>query len=653
MAGHPKVSVVVPVYNPGPNIDGLVSSLDAQSLSPDELEVVFVDDGSTDGTYERLLEVASTRPHVVVTTIANSGWPGRPRNVGTDLAHGKYVFYADHDDEFFPEALERMYAMATANGSDVVYGKVVRMGLQTPYWELAKADKDRADLVEDHLLVSRSTHKLFRREFLVDNHIRFLEGRVRLEDHHFMGQVLACRPVVSILASEPCYRWIHRKDGTNTSSQGVDLQSYFGYFTASVELLQTEGVENRIRDEIAVVSAQRMFLAVRPRSWFKKDQPDKQKAATALCGFLEKCVPARLDHRLPILKRLAVQALRTGELNRFEQVQMRRTRIRFGLSSAQVAWVDGRLLVGVDTSLLDLEGGPLAMDQVGNDLALPPALGGSGAGAAPCLLNAAERGTGEITIRHRQIGIEWPVESISHPQAPPTPDNATLGTHVDGTVDAARNIFGRKLEAGIWDVLIRMQFLGEQQVRRVPIDTETPLPGPCQVECRQVLVYRTQSGTLALKISAGASPSPIGVLTAGWEKDDLAVALDGPVTGSDKQLVVRRRGTDTEQLAVVHEGRARILLGPSVRGDIFDFWLRAPTGPGGQQDHRLAYGTADVTQRLPYRIYDTVHGSFSVKNIEPPPKPTQGARKWLTRKVWNAATKVPKLLAFSHRGRSS
>src|SRR6186997_698455 len=114
---NPKVSVVVAVYNPGPNIDGLISSLDGQSLRSDELEVVFVDDGSTDGTHERLLELAGSRPNFVVTTIPNSGWPGRPRNVGTDLARGEYVFYADHDDELFPEALERMHDLATANGS--------------------------------------------------------------------------------------------------------------------------------------------------------------------------------------------------------------------------------------------------------------------------------------------------------------------------------------------------------------------------------------------------------------------------------------------------------------------------------------------------------------------------------------------------------
>jgi poly(ribitol-phosphate) beta-N-acetylglucosaminyltransferase len=83
-----KVSVVVPVYNPGANIDDLLRSLAAQSLPADEYEAIFVDDGSTDGTGARLDALAAEQPNVRVEHIPNSGWPGRPRNVGTDLARG-------------------------------------------------------------------------------------------------------------------------------------------------------------------------------------------------------------------------------------------------------------------------------------------------------------------------------------------------------------------------------------------------------------------------------------------------------------------------------------------------------------------------------------------------------------------------------------
>ena len=59
-----------------------------QSLPDDGYEAIFVDDGSTDGTGERLDALAAEHDQLRVEHIPNSGWPGRPRNVGTDLAAG-------------------------------------------------------------------------------------------------------------------------------------------------------------------------------------------------------------------------------------------------------------------------------------------------------------------------------------------------------------------------------------------------------------------------------------------------------------------------------------------------------------------------------------------------------------------------------------
>src|SRR4051812_43396765 len=76
-----KVSAIVPVYNPGSDIDDCIRSLLDQSLRGDEYEVIFVDDGSTDETPARLDELAAQHENVRVEHIPNSGWPGKPRNV--------------------------------------------------------------------------------------------------------------------------------------------------------------------------------------------------------------------------------------------------------------------------------------------------------------------------------------------------------------------------------------------------------------------------------------------------------------------------------------------------------------------------------------------------------------------------------------------
>lgn len=130
--GVPKVSVVVPAYNCGPHIEKLAASLLRQSLPADEFEAIFVDDGSTDDTAKRLDRLAAEHPHITVLHIENSGWPSRPRNLGVDHARGEYVFFADDDDWFADEALERLYACAKANDADIVVGKMAGYGRPVP-----------------------------------------------------------------------------------------------------------------------------------------------------------------------------------------------------------------------------------------------------------------------------------------------------------------------------------------------------------------------------------------------------------------------------------------------------------------------------------------------------------------------------------------
>src|SRR3954466_8902332 len=179
-----KVSAIVPVYDPGSDIDDCIRTLLDQSLPASEYEVIFVDDGSTDGTGERLDSLAAEHANVRVEHIPNSGWPGRPRNVGLEMARAPYVYFVDNDDWLGDQALERLHARAEADRADIVIGKVVGHGKYVPR-TLFRDSRSGMTVARPPLLGLLTPAKLFRRSLLDERGIRFPEGKRRLEDHIF------------------------------------------------------------------------------------------------------------------------------------------------------------------------------------------------------------------------------------------------------------------------------------------------------------------------------------------------------------------------------------------------------------------------------------------------------------------------------------
>src|SRR5687768_4619560 len=96
----PEVSVVVPAFNAAETIQAAIQSVSAQTFQ--DLELIVVDDGSTDGTADVVKRLA---PNAVVITQRNAG-PGAARNAGIARASGRFVGFLDADDLWFPNKLE-------------------------------------------------------------------------------------------------------------------------------------------------------------------------------------------------------------------------------------------------------------------------------------------------------------------------------------------------------------------------------------------------------------------------------------------------------------------------------------------------------------------------------------------------------------------
>jgi poly(ribitol-phosphate) beta-N-acetylglucosaminyltransferase len=332
----PKVSVVVPVYNPGRDIDDCIESLLNQSLPADEYEAIFVDDGSTDETPARLDALAAEHPHVRVEHIPNSGWPGRPRNVGIEMARGEYVLFVDNDDYIGTEALERMHAMARADDADIVIGKVVGHGKSVPR-NLFRENRSGVDLEWESLLWLLTPHKLWRRSFLDAQALRFPEGRRRLEDHVFVMRAYFASPRISVLADYPCYHWILRDRDQNASWGRLDPDSYFENMGEVLDIVDEHTQPGEFRDRLYARWYRGKMLNRVEKVLSNPDAEHRMRLYHAMHELSAARFPESVDAHLPFNLRERSRLLRAGrldelaalaELERKLRVEARATSVR-------------------------------------------------------------------------------------------------------------------------------------------------------------------------------------------------------------------------------------------------------------------------------------------------------------------------------------
>ena len=187
----PAVSVVIPMYNAEKYLSVCLESILIQTFT--DFEVIVVDDCSTDSSpaiAESFLERFDGRLKII-SLEENTGAPAIPRNVGLDFARGKYVLFVDNDDLIIDTALEEFFNAAETFQADVVYTDCgFNCGLEPVPTEINVAAWDADNIVDAPTLETKDFSermedflklryrwppwaKFLRREFLVDNEIKF------------------------------------------------------------------------------------------------------------------------------------------------------------------------------------------------------------------------------------------------------------------------------------------------------------------------------------------------------------------------------------------------------------------------------------------------------------------------------------------------
>ncbi|WP_431995792.1 glycosyltransferase family 2 protein [Streptomyces griseoflavus] len=223
-ARTPDVTVVVAVYNTMPYLTECLNSLLGQSIGRDRLEIVVVDDGSTDDSGRELDRFAALHPDTVkVIHQANSGGPAAPSNRALEVATGRFVYFVGSDDYLGEEALERMVKCADKNGSDVVVGKMVGTNGRYVHQALYKENAADVSLYDSALPFTLANTKLFRRDLVEQHKLRFPENLPVGSDQPFTIEACVRARKISVVADYTCYYAVKRGDASNITYRADHL----------------------------------------------------------------------------------------------------------------------------------------------------------------------------------------------------------------------------------------------------------------------------------------------------------------------------------------------------------------------------------------------------------------------------------------------
>jgi glycosyltransferase involved in cell wall biosynthesis len=453
------VSVVVPFFNPGANIDDCLESLIAQTLPRSRFEVVLVDDGSTDGSGARVARYATQWPELIrVITIEATGWPGKPRNIGVAEARGSYVQFVDSDDTMHPRALERLLEIAMSSDADVVIGKLSSdfRGLNHPVFRNTVTGRT----LHDYPVVETLTpHKLVRRELLIDNHIAFAEGPRHVEDEHFSMQVYAHARSIAVVGDLACYFYRRRRvSGRNLGDVEIVPSEYYRDLAHVLDV-----IDGAVEDVEARIALQRRFYRnemlgrLRGRAMRSYDERYRREVLEHVRALATTRFDPRVREELPFFIRTQSRLMLDGAVTLLTSYAAWLESIRLQATCYSATWRDGKLHVELD-AVLYAGDVPLHLEADGDNWYVPAAVAPS-VDAVDRLVTVEDLAAADLDCAtiSRTDAQQWSTtEGLSLTIAP------TGAVQIGGAVaiDPTTVQGGAALDAGLWDLRLRVMFGG-------------------------------------------------------------------------------------------------------------------------------------------------------------------------------------------------
>ena len=281
-----KISVVIPCYNVEKYVGRCLDSVLAQTIGKEHLEIIAVNDCSTDGTLQILEDYEKKYPeNICIINCEENGGQSRARNIALSYVSGAYVSFVDSDDCIAPDMFEKMflsekcypsdivscdfdtfddssqdkYIHASVNNSDSANTTTTDAPVFTSDFTLLENNDELRQLFVDNAFFTAPWGKLYKSSFLLPNdNLRFPEG-YRMEDIYFTYMSVAYSSAWQIIP-EKYYHYYQNNEGIMKSEKIISYyMDVHHVFAMAIDEYKTMDIYDALNEEIALVYYKKVF----------------------------------------------------------------------------------------------------------------------------------------------------------------------------------------------------------------------------------------------------------------------------------------------------------------------------------------------------------------------------------------------------------
>ncbi|GAA3769052.1 CDP-glycerol glycerophosphotransferase family protein [Streptomyces phyllanthi] len=500
----PAVSVVVIVYNDEARLPTAVRSVLDQTLR--SVEVVIVDDRSTDGSYDMARALAAEHPDRVRAhrLPENSGGCGAPRNHGIRHARGDYVLFLDSDDVLERNACRNMLEAAETTGADLVSGLCVRVHVDArtareskwyPWLYTRTRTLESVSELPDLLVYDTlSTNKCYRRDFLLEHGLEFPVG-IHYEDLLFSARAYVAARRITLIPNR-VYDWnVVSNPGDSATKSISNRRAEIANFAHRMEihrrvdrLLVDQGLPHlKFHKDVKFLKHD---LVLHLRDLPFRDAAYRREFAALAREYLESIDPAAYEETEPIHAVCAYLLRRSDWANLLPAVDTLTNRDKVSAPLAErdgrIYWcaehlddpVDGEFARRVlDVTALGYHTKPIERMFLRNELTRYQAPAGAGAGGRGSgtvhlagrinnplgVIAPQARLAGELEFGARRKGVRFqtfrfPVDTLRH-------DGEAIAW--EATADLGRVLRPVGIVDAVWDVRLHLEADGVRTTTRL------------------------------------------------------------------------------------------------------------------------------------------------------------------------------------------